>query len=65
MESGKLRESFRLRFNRHEWAGAFGDIGTDFPLLVGMILASGLNPVNVLVVYGAMQVLTGLVYTFV
>ncbi len=51
-----------IRFDRHEWAGAFGDIGTDLPLIVGMILAAHLDAVGVLVIYGAMQVLTGLVY---
>jgi len=51
-----------MRFNRNEWSGAFGDIGTDFPLLVGMILASGLDVASVLTVYGVMQVMTGLIY---
>lgn len=51
-----------LRFHRQEWAGALGDIGTDFPLLVGMILASGLDAASVLVMFGAMQVLTALTY---
>jgi MFS superfamily sulfate permease-like transporter len=51
-----------LKFNRQEWAGAFGDIGTDFPLIVGMILASGLDAASVLVMFGAMQVLTALRY---
>lgn len=52
----------RIRFDRNELAGAFGDIGTDLPLLVGMILASGLDVTGVLVVFGAMQVATGLLY---
>lgn len=52
----------RLRFNRRELAGAFGDIGTDLPLIVGIILASGLDPAGALVTFGAMQVATGLVY---
>lgn len=52
----------RLRFDRNELAGAFGDIGTDFPLLTGMILAAGLNPAGVLITFGAMQVLTGFTY---
>jgi MFS superfamily sulfate permease-like transporter len=51
-----------LRFNRHELAGAFGDLGTDLPLIVGMILAAGLDAASVLVMFGAMQILTGLVY---
>lgn len=52
----------RVRFDRNELAGAFGDIGTDFPLIAGMILASGLHPASVLIMFGAMQVLTGLLY---
>ncbi|KER10388.1 MAG: transporter [[Candidatus Thermochlorobacteriaceae] bacterium GBChlB] len=51
-----------IRFNRNEWGGAFGDIGTDFPLLVGMILAARLDAASVLVAFGAMQILTGVVY---
>ena len=54
--------TLNLRFNRQEWAGAFGDIGTDFPLVVGMILAAGLNVTSVLVMYGFMQIMTGLIY---
>ena len=52
----------RIRFDRNELSGAFGDIGTDFPLLVGMILAAGLDAPSVLIVFGAMQVFTGLAY---
>jgi MFS superfamily sulfate permease-like transporter len=51
-----------VRFDRNELSGAFGDIGTDFPLLVGMILAAGLDAPSVLIVFGAMQVMTGLAY---
>ena len=39
-----------IRLDRNELAGAFGDIGTDIPLITGMILASGLNPASVLTV---------------
>jgi len=51
-----------LRFDRRELAGAFGDLGTDFPLLVGLVLACGLNGGGVLAVAGALQIATGLVY---
>jgi hypothetical protein len=51
-----------IRFDRNELSGAFGDIGTDFPLIVGMILAAGLDPASVLVMFGALQIFTGLVY---
>jgi hypothetical protein len=61
--AGALESTRRtLRFDRNELAGAFGDLGTDVPLIVGMVLAAGLDPASVLVVYGTMQVLTGLVY---
>lgn len=52
----------RIRFDRNEFAGAFGDVGTDFPLIVGMILAAGLDPASVLIMFGGMQILTGLIY---
>ncbi len=52
----------RIRFNRNELAGAFGDIGTDFPLIVAMILAAGLDPASVLIMFGVMQIFTALVY---
>ncbi|MBI3601973.1 MAG: transporter [Candidatus Omnitrophica bacterium] len=52
----------RIRFDRNELSGAFGDIGTDFPLIVGMILTAGLDATSVLVMYGLMQMATGLIY---
>lgn len=51
-----------VRFDRHEWAGSFGDIGTDFPLITGMILASGMDVASACIVFGMMQVFSGLVY---
>lgn len=52
----------RIRFDRNELAGAFGDIGTDLPLIVGMILASGLDPPSVLIAYGLLQIFTAFTY---
>jgi hypothetical protein len=52
----------RIRFDRNELSGAFGDMGTDFPLIAGMILTAGLNPASVLTLFGSMQILTGLLY---
>jgi len=52
----------RISFNRNEFSGAFGDIGTDLPLIIGMILASGLNGAYVLIAYGIMQIATALIY---
>ena len=51
-----------LRADRHELAGAFGDSGTDLPLIVGMIISVGLDAASVLLMFGVMQILTGVVY---
>lgn len=52
----------RFRFDRNEVAGAFGDIGTDLPLIVGMILAAGLHSASVLIMFGLMQWFTAVRY---
>lgn len=51
-----------LRFDRRELAGAFGDLGTDFPLLVGLTVACGLDGASVFAVAGALQIANALVY---
>ncbi|HVT38393.1 MAG TPA: putative sulfate/molybdate transporter, partial [Gemmatimonadaceae bacterium] len=51
-----------VRFDRNEVSGAFGDLGTSLPLIVGMIAAAHLDATSVLVVFGALQIATGLVY---
>src|SRR3990172_7175561 len=52
----------RIRFDRNEMAGSFGDIGTDLPLVVGMILAAGLDSPSVFILFGTMQILSGVIY---
>jgi MFS superfamily sulfate permease-like transporter len=52
----------RIRFDRHELAGAFGDIGTDLPLIVGLIAVCGLDAASVCIVFGVLQILTGILY---
>ena len=51
-----------IRFDRNELAGAFGDLGTDLPLLIGVIAASGVDSAGVLILFGLMQVFSGLYY---
>ncbi len=51
-----------IRFDRNELAGAFGDLGTDLPLVVGVALAAQLDGTSVLTMFGLMQILTGLRY---
>lgn len=52
----------RLRFDRHELAGAFGDIGTDLPLIAGILLATGLDPAGVFIAFGLAQIASGVLY---
>lgn len=51
-----------IRFNRQECSGALGDLGTDLPLIVGIILASGMDSASALTLFGVMQILTALRY---
>ena len=50
------------RFDRNEFSGALGDLGTSLPLIVGMIAAAHLDATSVLVVFGTLQIATGVVY---
>jgi MFS superfamily sulfate permease-like transporter len=52
----------RIAFDRHELSGAFGDIGTDLPLIIAMIPAAGLDAASVFSLFGLAQIATGLVY---
>jgi len=45
-----------------ELSGAFGDIGTDLPLIVALILATGMNGFQVFVIYGLFQIVVGFWY---
>lgn len=52
----------RIKINRNEFSGAFGDIGTDLPLIIGMLLATNLEMSNTLIVFGVLQIITAFVY---
>jgi len=52
----------KVKFNRHEIAGSFGDIGTDLPLIVGMIQAVNLNSASVFIIFGISQMFAGFFY---
>jgi SulP family sulfate permease len=51
-----------LRFDRVELAGAFGDLGTLLPIVVGMILINKLSPSTVFLSFGLFYLLTGYYY---
>ena len=50
------------RFDRYEWAGAFGDLGTLIPFVVAYITLLDMNPVGVLYAFGFAKIASGLFY---
>lgn len=54
--------SARNRFDRFEWAGAFGDLGTLIPFVVAYITLLDMNPVGVLYAFGIAKIASGLFY---
>ncbi len=52
----------KYRFNRNEFAGSLGDLGTILPLALGMILVNGLSPVGVFFAMGFFYAATGVYY---
>jgi MFS superfamily sulfate permease-like transporter len=51
-----------LRFDRREWAGAFGDLGTLVPFLLAYITVVGIDPAGMLLAFGIAFVVAGLVF---
>lgn len=51
-----------LRFDRHEFAGSLGDLGTLLPLAVGLILLNGLNSTATFLSIGLYFALAGLYF---
>jgi SulP family sulfate permease len=49
-------------FNRFEFAGSLGDLGTMLPLAIGMIVLNGLDPTNVMAAVGLFYIAAGLYF---
>ena len=49
-------------YNRMEWAGAFGDVGTLIPFVVAYITIVKIPPLGLLFMFGAMLMASGLYY---
>jgi SulP family sulfate permease len=52
----------RLRFDRIEFAGSLGDLGTLLPIVVAMILINKLSPSVVFLSFGLFYIITGYYY---
>jgi len=49
-------------YNRMEFAGAFGDLGTLIPFVVGYITLNGMDPLGILVAFGLFKIFVGLYF---
>lgn len=54
--------SSTFAFNRLEFSGSLGDLGTMLPLVIALIIINGMNAVNVLIPIGVFYVLSGLYF---
>lgn len=52
----------RNRFDKSEFAGAFGDLGTLIPFVVGYITVMKMDPLGVLFMFGLLLILGGIYY---
>ncbi|QGY38624.1 sulfate permease [Pseudodesulfovibrio cashew] len=52
----------RMRFDRMEWAGSLGDLGTLLPLSFALIMINGLSATGLFLSVGLMYVIGGLYY---
>ena len=50
------------RYDRSEWAGAFGDLGTLIPFIIGYIAIQKLDPLGILFTLGLFMIVSGLYY---
>lgn len=51
-----------IRFDRMEWAGSFGDLGTFIPFVVAYIVVVKVDPFGLLLAFGAALIACGLYY---
>lgn len=49
-------------FNRYEFAGAFGDLGTLIPFAVGYIVVTKIDPLGLFFTFGILLIVSGLYY---
>ena len=56
------RPASRNRFNRMEWAGAFGDLGRLIPFVVAYISLLKMDPYGILLAFGIAKIVSGIYY---
>ena len=58
----EARKTSGNRYDRSEWAGAFGDLGTLIPFIIGYIAILGIDPLGILFTFGLLLIVSGLYY---
>ncbi|MEW6573619.1 MAG: putative sulfate/molybdate transporter [Bacillota bacterium] len=53
---------WKNRFDRLEWAGAFGDLGTLIPFVIGYITVMKIDPFGILFMFGILLIACGTYY---
>lgn len=61
-QAGEATFSTENRFDRMEWAGAFGDLGTLIPFVVAYIGMVGMDPFGILFAFGVSLIVCGAYY---
>lgn len=61
-ESPPASGSPRNRYDRAEWAGAFGDLGTLLPFVLAYIAVVKIDPLGILLGFGVAMIAVGLYY---
>ncbi len=62
-ENNDLKSTFpTFIFNRLEFSGSLGDLGTLLPITIAMIVLNGLNVTNVMVTIGLFYVIAGIYF---
>jgi MFS superfamily sulfate permease-like transporter len=62
MESAKPSTTVKNKFDISEWAGAFGDLGTLIPFIVGYITIGKMDPLGILFMFGILLICAGMYY---
>jgi len=62
VDAGAVGVKQKNHYNRMEWAGAFGDVGTLIPFVVAYITIVKIPPLGLLFMFGIMLLASGLYY---
>ena len=62
ISDGTVKPKTKNHYNRMEWAGAFGDVGTLIPFVVAYITIVKIDPLGLLFMFGIALMVSGLYY---